>query len=363
MFDHAIIIPAYNPDSTLVQLVRDLYAEGFERILVVNDGSDASCEPVFTRAHLAGSTVVAHSVNHGKGAALRTGITYVRELWPSAPAAITVDADGQHLPADVARVARESASHPQALVLGVRDFSAEGVPARSRLGNRVSAAYFRACTGVPVEDTQTGLRAIPAALFGRALATPGDRYDWEMAFLTGVASDGEPLWLVPIATVYLDGNRSSHFHPVRDSLRIFAPVLRFACSSLACAALDLALFSLLCAVLPLREAGAITVATVVARLLSAAANFSLNRRWSFQATGAGDAHEQAERYGALCLLQMMASAGLVTLLAQAGMEPALAKVAVDCCLAVVSFCAQRAWVFAPRRAVAPQRPALPGAGA
>ena len=230
--NQTIIIPALCPDHRVVSLVRELTQRGANRILVVDDGSGPLYAPVFSALEQEGCKVVHHRVNHGKGAALRTGITFAREYWPTTRAVVSADADGQHTAEDILRVAYASDLHPNAYVLGCRDFSLAGIPARSRVGNRIMAAIFRFGTGVDLSDTQTGLRALPARFFDEALACPGNRFEWEMDLLFRLAREGHEVASVPISTVYLNGNASSHFHPLRDSIRIMAPVARYALASL-----------------------------------------------------------------------------------------------------------------------------------
>ncbi|MCH3968817.1 MAG: bifunctional glycosyltransferase family 2/GtrA family protein [Atopobiaceae bacterium] len=341
--DEVIVLPTVNPDVRLISLVDALRGEGFSRIVVVDDGSDGSSQGLFICLGTRGCTVVHHTANRGKGAAIKTGIMAARNLYPHSPAIITVDDDGQHDPADVASVARASEDDPAALILGCRDLKASSVPAKSRLGNAFSSTFFRLDTGVRCSDTQTGLRAIPNGMWTEALDTPGERYEYEMNLLTRVAKEGGPLACVPIATIYVDDNRASHFDPIRDSCRIYASFIRFATASMACAAVDLGLFATIVALAPLDTALSAAVATFVARMASGLINFGLNKRWSFRA--GGQTHRQAMRYAALFLAQMSVSAGLVTLLSYAPIPLLASKVLVDSGLFVVSYFLQRNWVF------------------
>ena len=212
-----ILIPAYKPDQSLVRLARALREQdpGAE-ILVIDDGSGSTYAPIFTELRIDGVTVQTHPVNKGKGAALRTGIAWAKANRPG-EVIVTADADGQHTPTDIRRVAEAALGHPQGLVLGVRQFSGH-VPLRSRFGNAWSRMFFRLLTGLSVRDTQTGLRAVPRALLGRMLALPGDRYEYEMRMLVDARRHAAKPLQVTIETVYLDGNRSSHFQPLRDTI-------------------------------------------------------------------------------------------------------------------------------------------------
>ncbi|MBR2838583.1 MAG: glycosyltransferase family 2 protein [Kiritimatiellae bacterium] len=207
-----IVIPAFEPGDGLVGLVRRLLPD-FGGVVVVDDGSRASREPF---RELGAARVLVHPENRGKGAALKTAFAEVLGAFPDAAGVVTVDADGQHCAEDVVRVARAMTDAPSSLVLGVRTFGA-GVPLRSRIGNLWTSLAFRLLTGRSVSDTQSGLRGIPLGMLPRLLRIPGERYEYEIRMLVDCAVRGEVVQ-VPISTVYLDGNRASHFRPLADSL-------------------------------------------------------------------------------------------------------------------------------------------------
>ncbi len=216
--DIALVIPVCDPDETrFPPLVRRLRAD-FAHIVVVDDGSMRG-RAAFDVVRGGVDAVLVHETNRGKGAALRTAFTWVQENLPDLAGVVTVDGDGQHATDDVRRVAEELAREPHGgLVLGVRSF-ADNVPFRSRLGNFWTRGLFRLLTGLAVSDTQTGLRGIPAALLPRLLAIPGDRYEYEIRMLADARRHPAPPREVPIRTIYLDGNASSHYRPLRDTFR------------------------------------------------------------------------------------------------------------------------------------------------
>jgi glycosyltransferase involved in cell wall biosynthesis len=222
------LVPAYNPDATLVAVVDGLLAAGFASVVVVDDGSHPSCRPVFDAAAARpGARVLRHLANRGKGRALKTGLAAVRDAFPGALGVVTVDADGQHRAADAARVAADFLAAPDALVMGARRF-AGAVPLRSRLGNALTRRVFRWVSGADLLDTQSGLRCVPLAAVPGLLELAGERYEYEMHVLAAARRLGLPIREVEIETVYLDGNPSSHFNPLLDSLRIYWRLLRSA---------------------------------------------------------------------------------------------------------------------------------------
>lgn len=336
---HVVLIPAFEPDERLVELVRALPGE---QVVVIDDGSGTRYADVFAAAARAGATVVAHERNRGKGAALRTGFAEVRTRWPSA-AVVTADADGQHTAADIRLVAAAlDAGDRRTIVLGVRGFSGSGAPLRSRLGNAVTRIAFRLATGQRVSDTQTGLRGFPAEALGWLMGLPGDRFEYEFSMLLQARDAGISLVEVPIAAVYLDDNTSSHFRPISDSARIYAPLVRFSASALIAFAVDTLLLIVLQTL-----TGLLLFSVVGARVLSAAMNFAVNRSLVFGRGRAVPLRTAAARYFSLAGLLLIASYGLLTALGDLGVPLLAAKLVTDATLFAVSFAVQRAVVFAP----------------
>lgn len=194
------IVPSYKPDEKLAGVLRDLTAAGFERIIVVDDGSGPDYEAYFRQAEgYPQCVLLRHEVNRGKGGALKTAFAWFLEHTGEDLGVVTVDGDGQHTAADALRCARELEAHPDSLVLGVRQFDGADVPLRSRIGNQATIWCFRVLCGVGVSDTQTGLRAIGTD-FLRALCTvPGDRYEFETNMLLATSRLGIPIREVPSA--------------------------------------------------------------------------------------------------------------------------------------------------------------------
>lgn len=343
-----VLIPAYEPDSRLVELVDALRtAEPTVHLLVVDDGSGAGYAPVFDAVRQRGCTVLTHPVNRGKGAALRAGLGYAAEHAPGEDV-VCADSDGQHRPDDVLRVAaRVEAGAP--LVLGVRGFTGT-VPLRSRVGNTATRVLFRLATGGDVRDTQTGLRGYRADLLPALLTVPGDRFEYELNALLQAARRGWSIEQVEIATVYLDGNASSHFRPVPDSARIYAPLLAFLGSSLAAFGVDTVALLVLHALL-----GGLLVPVVLARLLSATANFAVNRSLVFAAPGVRSLPAAALRYGALAVVLLAANYALLAALTAVGIGLLVAKLLAEVLLVAVSFAVQSRVVYLRR----PARPAEP----
>jgi putative flippase GtrA len=284
--------------------------------------------------------VLRHAVNLGKGRALKTGFNFVLDRFPHLLGVVTADADGQHRVEDVVRVAEALEASPRRTVLGCRQFVG-AVPMRSRFGNTMTRWVFRFVTGTGVSDTQTGLRGFPLSKLAELMGLAGERYEYEMTVLGHLCRTGSSVVEVPIATVYLDGNRSSHFDPIRDSMRIYFVLLRFYASSLIAAGIDFVGFSVTFAL-----THDVLTSFVVGRL-SSLANFLLNKRYVFHSgTSLGGS---LGRYYLLAIAVAMASYGSIRGLTEYfGWNVFAAKLVVDTLLSFASFAVQRTFVFPMR---------------
>jgi putative flippase GtrA len=282
--------------------------------------------------------VLAHPANQGKGAALKTGLDYICRTMPHCTGVVTADADGQHLVRDIVRVARKLEESPNALVLGSRRFAGP-VPLRSRLGNACTKYAFWLLVGRKLEDTQSGLRGIPRALAGELRNVKYSGYEFELEMLIHCKRTRVPILECPIATVYLDGNQSSHFNPLVDSLRIYCVLLRFVAASLLTAVVDYAVFV---AMLPLL--GSILGAQAAARLVAGTVNFQLARRAVFHSrVGVGKA---LAKYVLLVVAMGLTSYSLIQASVLAfGTNVVLAKLASELLVYAANFLIQRDIIF------------------
>ena len=213
----AVVIPAYEPDNELIKLVEGLNKEGFS-ILVVNDGSSNSCDDIFNSiSHKA--KVIKSEKNEGKGAALKKGFKTLREVYPECKNFITADADGQHKIEDIIRV-REALEDGKDFVLTVRHLQGN-IPFRSKFGNDLSRIVYTVMNGHYFDDNQSGLRGFHIKHLDWLTLVKGDKYDYEMNMLVFADKQGIKISTVPIRAVYIDGNASSHFNPVLDTVRIY----------------------------------------------------------------------------------------------------------------------------------------------
>ena len=220
-----VIIPVYQPDNRLIEITDQLWADGC-RIIVIDDGSGAQYRHIFEKLNDI-CIVLHHRENRGKGAAIKTGLAYVKgEIWDSDVIGV-MDADGQHLTQDMQKLLEYAGKHRKTLVLGTRTVGPE-MPLRSRLGNRITRTVFRLVSGVKVSDTQTGLRAFSCELLTKLLSVGGERYEYEMNVLVEAVKAHIPIAEIKIHTIYLDrSNSGSHFRKIRDSFRIYRDLFKF----------------------------------------------------------------------------------------------------------------------------------------
>lgn len=336
-----MLVPAYEPARPLVDLVVALRAADPRlHVVVVDDGSGPDFAHVFAEAQAAGALVLTHPTNRGKGEALKTGFAYVGSAFPGHDV-VCADCDGQHSVVDVLRVAdRVQTTAALAMVLGSRRFVGD-VPLRSRVGNSLTRTMFRLSTGLDVHDTQTGLRGYPAAMLPWLLTIDGDRYEYELNVLLRASTTGRAVEEVEIATIYLDDNASSHFRPVVDSARIYAPLLRFTLASFAAFLVDTVALLVLHAL-----TGSLLGAVLGARAVSSTVNFVTNRRLVFEAGRERPVASAAVQYYAVVALLLAANYALLLALTSAGLALLPAKVVTEALLFVASYELQRRVVFA-----------------
>ncbi len=345
-----IMIPSLNPDEKLTNYVRQLASQSFREIVVINDGSSDKYDPIFDEvAAIDKCTVLRHEVNRGKGRALKTGMDYVLKNHPDCVGIVTGDADGQHRLKDTIRVAKELIKNDSRLVLGSRNFNSPNIPARSSFGNKVTSWVFAAMFGQKLMDTQTGLRGIPLKIVPSMLKISGERFEYEMNMLIECRRQKIEIFEIPIDTVYIDENSSSHFNPIVDSIKIYWLIFRsffsFIFTSVGCTLLDLLIFTLLARlIIPSDFRYRILLATAVARVISATVNFIVNKNVVFHKKG--HIVSSAVKYFCLAVVQMLISAKSVEFfVALSGWHETIVKAMVDTILFIANYFIQKKFVF------------------
>lgn len=341
-----VIIPTLNPDQNILIIIELLIDRGFQTILVINDGSKSECDICFDKIkQYPQCTVIRHFRNLGKGRALKTAFNYYLTTFPHLKGVVTVDADNQHHIDDIVRCAEHLLSHPEALVLGVRNFKNSNVPMRNRLGNLITIWFFRVLCGIKVSDTQTGLRAISNPLISQFLDLSGERFEYETNMLIETKRKMIPIEEVSIQTIYIEENNSSHFNPLMDSIRIYLLIFKYLSASIVSFLIDLSVFSVFMVIFSSYTLEVkIFISTAIARALSSLVNYSINRNLVFQATNT--ISNSIKKYYSLAVVQMLLSMGGVYVLTLwLGINSTVLKAIVDFILFFISFQIQREWVF------------------
>ena len=336
------LIPAYKPNENLISFVQSLEARGLE-VVVVDDGSGEDFLPLFLKIEEQSLSKVIHlEINQGKGSALKAGLSYLNSI-PDDFQVITLDADGQHSLMDALFLLKQAMADEDSLLLGSRAQSKDS-PLRSRIGNYLTQKVFSITTGVKVEDTQTGMRAFSKKLLPKLLEIQGERYEYEMNMLLDFAKEGISIKEFPIETIYINDNTESHFDTVKDSIRIYSQILKFASSSLVSFCIDFLLYTISFAL-----SGSIIFSNAFARLISLHCNFFMNKNYVFKDSSESTKRENLKEYLSYLGLALSLFA-INTLLLSAvvevlGMNAYLAKILTEALLFILSYFVQKYLVF------------------
>ncbi len=344
-FQKVILIPAYNPTEVLYDLIRKLIPLNAP-IVVVNDGSNSpSAALVFEKIRNdfnEGSTLVYlfdHFTNLGKGRGIKSGLNFISThpvLGKDLQGVVTADADGQHLPEDIHKML-QGITGPDVFILGHREFRYD-LPLRSKVGNNLTKFIFKIITGKALKDTQTGLRALGVNHFRSLIALRGERYEYETNMLLYATEKNIPILEIPISTVYIDNNSSSHFNPLLDSMRIYFLLFRFGFSSIMTSILDYAVF-----VIAYQFGKNLWMSILVSRSCAALFNFYFNQKIVFKKSFRSF---MAVRYFFLVAILGFMSYALISFATQQTSLPVyITKILVELILFYMSFVLQRDYVF------------------
>jgi len=210
----AVVIPVYNHGITVKAVVLEATKLGFP-VIVVDDGStDITAQRL---QGIPGIRVITHERNLGKGAALMSGFKAAAQM---ADFAVTMDADGQHNPADATALIRQAHNSGRGLIIGCRTgMNHPNVKWTSRMGRRFSNFWVKTCCGHVVSDSQSGFRAYPLPeVIDFNIAA--NHFDFEVEVLVQARRHGLKVTEVPVGVTYMPPEkRISHFRPWRDFLR------------------------------------------------------------------------------------------------------------------------------------------------
>jgi putative flippase GtrA len=283
------LIPAYNPTKSVVEVVEGLKSLISEKgmnaelypILIIDDGSTIEeSQNILKTLGNNGFQILTLPCNQGKGGAIKAGLKFLSSFKPALAGVCTLDADGQHAPDDaLSLVVHFVDNGARSFIMGVRSFG-DDVPLRSRFGNIFTQKLFRLLSGRQILDTQTGLRIIPRNLFVEFITIESEKYDYEMETLLIAASKNFPIDQIPIQTIYEEGNPSSHFNPVRDSILIYFVFFRYLAGIFVSAIIDYLVFYLLTSLNK-----SVLTSLIIARSISISFYFTLARKMVFLSKG------------------------------------------------------------------------------
>ena len=351
----AVLIPAYKPQGPrLMSLIEALLPYEFADIIIVDDGGKDEFADVFSALKKTGCTVITHEQNKGKGRALKTGLAEYQARFPEGMGVVTADADGQHLPEDIVKTAEVLAENPDKLVLGCRTLGKE-MPFTSRFGNTLTRVIFSLVSGVKVSDTQTGLRGIPAGYIEKIAALKGERYEFEMHMLLELKPMGLAHIEVPIKTIYLENNASSHFNRIKDSFLIYQMFFKYIFVGIASFIVDYGIYTGMNLLLPSVMARpnrllwglplVVIIANITGRVISSCFNFTFNRKILLPKHHKGQsiAH-QAGKYYLLVAAAMLLDTLLVSSLSLI-ISKYIAKIIVGLVIFICNFFVQKRVVY------------------
>jgi glycosyltransferase involved in cell wall biosynthesis len=206
----AIVIPAYNEEATIFDVVKRALNE-CEKVIVVDDGSSDA-----TIAKLDGLpiTLIKHEINKGKAASLWDG--FMTALGMDIDCIITIDGDGQHAPEDTRLLLGKAKEFPKDIIIGARLADKSAIPAKRYYANKFANFWIAWAAGYPIQDSQSGFRLYPKSLFDNLIISTEHGFVFESEILIKAAQQGVYSHPVKIPAVYKKNARPSHFRGVHD---------------------------------------------------------------------------------------------------------------------------------------------------
>ena len=350
-----VVIPALNPPSSFVSYIEKLKEEGFERIVVVNDGSRTDKLPIFFRLKRLGAIVIDHKQNLGQGAALRTGFAYYTEHFQGqTDGVITLNADRQIPPSDAAKIAsslhNEQAMGTFALVVGTRNLEGKNVTDYDYNMGGVMKLLYHMLMGVRLNDPLSGVFGIPDLRIRQCMDIEGDGY----SYVTSLTMSFEKIGFlqVPVRYAVLEEGAEPTYRKIPDTIRIlftiFKKFILYSITSVGASILDVIMFGIFNSVTFRGQPLAILYSTVCARLISASANYLLTKRFvfHFKSDSAEGTTKSAGAFFLLSAMQCICSALSVSAMkALFGGNVVGIKVLADAVLFFISYKIQHKYIF------------------
>ena len=352
---NTVIIPAYRPDERLVDLTAEVLSLGYS-VIVVDDGNGEDGAAVFAALD-SRVTILRHEKNRGKGESIKTGLAHVQsenskssDPFEQTRFVCIMNADGQHLPADMEQVMAAAEEHPKGLTLGVRAINKKA-PLRTRVQDTITRGIFHLLTVSKVSDAQTGLRAFSVDLIPAMLQVEGTRYEYEMGVLAYVARHHLGFTEVPITTPYAAPKRPhGHSRMIRDSILIYKGLFKFAGSSFFSFLLDYVVFLSLVYVLHAKSGSEVVpvevIANILARFVSGTTNYLLNCRLVFRRK---PSFKTAGEYALLAVAMLTVNTGVLYLWKMTPLPISVCKLFTEICMFLANYMVQKRLIFRKKK--------------
>lgn len=346
----AFVIPSYKPTEGMTKLISNLKSSGFENIVVVNDGSEERFLPLFEEAERAGCRTVRHSVNMGKGRALKDGFNKVLLEMPECRFIFTLDSDGYQQVESMNVLARAALDNPDNIILGCRNYKSKTAKKKKAFSNFLTRLVMAMLCGIKISDTKTTFRVYPIEAVKKFITTGGERYDYE----TNILLETKAKEIKMTEVVLPDENflnTASHFNPLVDSFNLYKVFVRYVLVALLCYSVDLGIFRLLMEYLQVVSPFYYTIIdTIIARIISSFVGFLINRKKVFKNDGK-QSKWVGVKYYTVIFGQMIVSALSIWAIKRAipGIDVVLIKLIVDFILFCIGFAFQREWVFKKKK--------------
>jgi hypothetical protein len=341
--EYAFIIPAYNPDEMLLEVVNNIQKESNNKIFVINDGSNENSKYIFEQLKDSKNIyLIEHAINMGKGAALKTIFNHILVNFPNIVGAVTLDSDGQHSVLDSIRVLEELKSNNNAFVLGYRIFSKD-IPLKSYVGNNISRFIYKLILSRSFKDTQTGLRGLSKDFMKKCLAIKSNRFEFETEQLALSTNQNNDVNIVEIAieTIYIENNKATSFRPLVDSFKIYFVLFRYGFSSILTAITDFIVFLTV-----FQLGGSIFLSNMLARTASISVQFTLLNKFVF--------HTKAKWKNFILFIIYVYIMGIFSILAQIQAVEVLniseisSKLMIEAILFFINFAFLRLYIFSKK---------------
>lgn len=341
--EYAFVIPAYNPDEMLMEVVKNIQKNSNNKIFIIDDGSKNETQSIFhklqTNEYNKNIVFLRHSVNLGKGAALKTVFNKILTEFTNIQGVVTLDSDGQHSIKDCMRVMEELKKDDKAFLLGYRTFSKD-IPLKSYIGNNISKFIYKLVLGRSFQDTQTGLRGLSKEFMKKCLSIKSNRFEFETEQLAIAANQNNEINIIeiPIETIYIENNKSTSFRPLVDSFKIYFVLLRYGMSSIITSLADFMVFLFI-----LNFGISVFNSNLISRTFATIVQFLLLKKFVFNSASGIKAFLMFYVY--VIIMGSFSAWTQISITEQFGVSVIISKILTEIVLFFVNFAFLRTFIF------------------